>query len=253
MKHTDRVCIGMINDGTIDAALVLDLIQLAKIKDSRFDSFIQVQGKGQITRNRNKVVQEYLKQSAAEWLLFIDSDERLPPAMYKKLIEAADDRTRLIISALVFADFEDANDNKRPIPTIYYQDSENGFNPIDAYPLDQVIEVDGTGTGCLLIHRSVFLTIQKSATENQGKDWCWFIEGAINGTYWGEDLLFSRRLRSLGFKIFAHTGAILPHHKQFWLDDRHHALIREAVIKSHQEQSTSEVPLASDVPSTKEK
>lgn len=252
MKETDRICVGMINDGTIDANLVLDLISIAKVRNSGFDSFIQVQGKGQITRNRNKVIQEFFKQTDAQWLLFIDSDERLTKETWQKLRAAADDRDKKVISALVFADFETENNDKRPIPTIYSHSDDGGFSCIDDYPLDTVIEIGGCGTGCLLIHRSVLELVQQNATTHQGKDWCWFIEGAINGVYFGEDLLFSKRLHQLGVKIYAHTGAICAHHKDYWLDERHHAHIRDAVIKSKL-QSTSELPLGSDVPSTKEK
>ena len=251
MRAKDRVCIGMINDGSIDSMLVLDLIQLAKIKDARFEEFIQVQGKGQITRNRNKVVQEFLRQSSCEWLLFIDSDERLPQHAYKKLIDSADEQARKVVSGLVFADFEGENGGKRPIPTIYRNSETGGFNCIDDYPLDKLIEVDGFGGGCFLIHRSVLLLIQANATENQGKDWCWFIEGAIQGTYFGEDLLFSKTLQRLGVKMFAHTGAVLPHHKDFWLDDRHHTHIRNAVLESQAKSESEESP-TSDSPLIKE-
>jgi hypothetical protein len=110
-------------------------------------------------------------------------------------------------------------------------DSEKGLQPIDAYPEDQLIEVDAVGTGCILIHRSVLLDMQKQATPNQGSNWAWFVEGAIDGTYFGEDLLFSKRLKSMGYKIHAHTGAILPHHKQFWLDERHHTPMRDHAIQ----------------------
>lgn len=252
MKDSDRICVGMINDGSVDATLVLDLIQIAKVRNSGFDSYIQVQGKGQITRNRNKVVQEFLSQTDAQWLLFIDSDERLTKETWQKLRQSADDRTHKVVSALVFADFETENGDKRPLPTIYHSSDDEGFSCIDDYPLDSLIEIAGSGTGCLLIHRSVFLLIQENASPHQGKDWCWFVEGAINGRYFGEDLLFSRRLQQLGVKMYAHTGAICAHHKDYWLDDRHHAHIREAVIKSKL-QSASELPLGSDAPSTKEK
>jgi hypothetical protein len=138
------------------------------------------------------------------------------------------------VSGLVFAAFFDGDDGLRPVPTIYKMDMEKGLQPIDAYPIDKLIEVDATGTGCLLIHRKVLLDMQANATAHQGKDWAWFVEGAIDGTYFGEDLLFSKRLKSMGYKIFAHTGAILPHHKQFWLDDRHHIPMRNHAIQQSQ-------------------
>jgi hypothetical protein len=221
----------MVNNGTIDAMLAIDLIHIAKERNGHFDHMVQVGNIGLTTRSRNVVVKTFLEQTDAEWLLMIDSDERLSLEAWHKLLDAAHDKDRPIVSGLVFAAFFDGEDSLRPVPTIYRMDPEKGLEAIDGYPIDELIEVDATGTGCLLIHRSVLLDMQKQATSNQGKDWAWFVEGAIDGTYFGEDLLFSKRLKSMGYKIFAHTGAILPHHKQFWLDERHHIPMRNHAIQ----------------------
>jgi len=231
MKSSHRVCIGMVNNGTIDALLAMDLIHVAREKNGHFDHMVQVGNVGLTTRSRNVVVKTFLETTDADWLLMIDSDERLSLDTWHKLIDAAHDKDRPIVSGLVFAAFFDDEDGLRPLPTIYRMDSEKGLEAIDAYPEDQLIEVDAIGTGCILIHRSVLLEMQKQATPNQGKNWAWFVEGAIEGTYFGEDLLFSKRLKSMGFKIHAHTGAILPHHKQFWLDERHHTPMRDHAIQ----------------------
>ena len=224
----------MVNNGTIDALLAMDLIHVAREKGGHFDHLVQVGNVGLTTRSRNVVVKTFLETTDADWLLMIDSDERLSLQTWHKLIDSAHDKDRPIVSGLVFAAFFDGEDSLRPVPTIYRMDPEKGLEAIDAYPIDKLIEVDATGTGCLLIHRSVLLDMQKQATPNQGKDWAWFVEGAIDGTYFGEDLLFSKRLKSMGYKIFAHTGAILPHHKQFWLDDRHHIPMRNHAIQQSQ-------------------
>jgi len=234
MKASHRVCIGMVNNGTIDALLAMDLIHVAREKGGHFDHLVQVGNVGLTTRSRNVVVKTFLETTDADWLLMIDSDERLSLQTWHKLIDSAHDKDRPIVSGLVFAAFFDGEDSLRPVPTIYRMDPEKGLEAIDAYPIDKLIEVDATGTGCLLIHRSVLLDMQKQATPNQGKDWAWFVEGAIDGTYFGEDLLFSKRLKSMGYKIFAHTGAILPHHKQFWLDERHHIPMRNHAIQQSQ-------------------
>ena len=234
MKSSHRVCIGMVNNGTIDALLAMDLIHVAREKGGHFDHLVQVGNVGLTTRSRNVVVKTFLETTDADWLLMIDSDERLSLQTWHKLIDSAHDKDRPIVSGLVFAAFFDGEDSLRPVPTIYRMDPEKGLEAIDAYPIDKLIEVDATGTGCLLIHRSVLLDMQKQATPNQGKDWAWFVEGAIDGTYFGEDILFSKRLKSMGYKIFAHTGAILPHHKQFWLDDRHHIPMRNHAIQQSQ-------------------
>jgi len=224
----------MVNNGTINSLLAQDLIHIAIDPSQRFHNLVQVGNIGLTTRSRNIVIKTFLETTEAAWLLMIDSDERLSLEVFKKLVDAAHDKERPIVSGLVFAAFFDNEDALRPVPTIYKMDAEKGLEAIDAYPLDEVIEVDAVGTGCLLIHRSVLLEMQKQTTPNQGKDWAWFVEGAINGTYFGEDLLFSKRLQSIGYKIHAHTGAILPHHKQFWLDERHHTPMRDHAIQQSQ-------------------
>lgn len=229
----------------ISGLLAQDLIHIAKEKSGRFDHLVQVANIGLTTRSRNLVVKTFLETTSSKWLLMVDSDERLSIETWLKLIDAAHHIERPVMSGLVFAAFFDNNDNLRPIPTIYKMDMEKGLTAIDAYPINQIIEVDAVGTGCLLIHRDVLLDMQRQATENQGKDWAWFVEGAINGKYFGEDLLFSKRLKSMGYKIHAHTGAILPHQKQFWLDDRHHTLMRNAALNNY-EASGSNVPLADE-------
>lgn len=234
MKRTERVCIGIVNGGSIKSELVLDLLQLRGIKDSCFVDFIQVGNIGQTTKGRNLVVQNFLKLSKAEWLFMIDSDERLPLETWRRFLQSADKEHRKVVSGLVFADFEDDNGNKTPIPTIYRQNDTNGLQPIHDYPIDSLIEIDACGTGALMVHRSVLKLMQANATEHQGKDFAWFVEGAINGVWYGEDILFSRKLKQLGVKIFAHTGAISPHHKHYWLAEQHHAHIRQAALQQEQ-------------------
>lgn len=231
---SDKVCIGIVNDGTISALLAMDFIHISRHPKAQFDHMVQVGNIGLTTRSRNVVVKTFLETTDAEWLLMIDSDERLSLDTWFKLINTAHDKERPIVSGLVFAAFFDGDDALRPVPTIYLMDENQGLQPIDLYPEDQVIEVDAVGTGCLLVHRKVLLDLQEKATPNQGKNWAWFVEGAIDGTYFGEDLLFSKRLKSMGYKIHAHTGAILPHQKTFWLDQRHHFPMRQLAEQQNQ-------------------
>lgn len=245
MKQNHKVCIGIVNDGTLNSQLVIDLIHIARDSKQHFDSLVQVANLGLTTRSRNVVVLNYLKQTKAEWILLVDSDERLPVEVFNLLCDTAHDKDRKVVSGLVFAAFFDADDLLRPVPTIYRQTENEGLQAMDDYPINEVIEVAAAGTGCLLIHRSVIELMQKNSNVNQGTDWGWFVEGAIGGKYYGEDILFSKRLQSLGVKMYAHTGAILKHHKKFWLDERHHAPLREAAINS---KSAAAVPLTAAAP-----
>jgi GT2 family glycosyltransferase len=151
----------------------------------------------------------------------MDSDEQLSLEAFDKLIEAAHDKERPIVAGLVFASFEIGQPYPQPVPTIF-QDAPEGFLPLNNYDKDSLFQVDAAGTGCLLIHRSVLETMRENADPHQGDSWCWFWDGPIDGIWIGEDLQFCRRVRSLGFPIYVHTGAILPHSKSYWLDDRQH-------------------------------
>jgi hypothetical protein len=232
MKLKDKVVVGMVNDGSVDANLVIDLLQIRGKRTNRFDSFIQVSNIGLLTRSRNLLVKNFINETNAAWLLMIDSDQRLELDTWDKLIEAADEKDRPVLSGLVFAAFFGDDNSLRPVPVIYRDLPDSGLQAIDDYPINKVIKIDASGTGIMLIHRNVLLELQEKATENQGKDWAWFVDGAIGGRWFGEDLLFSKRLASLGIPMHVHTGAISAHNKNFWLDQRHHKIFRDAAIES---------------------
>ena len=233
MKSGDTVCIGLVTNGSINDKLVVDFLAISA-QTKRFESILTVANIGTTTKSRNIIVLNFLNTSSAEWLLMIDSDERLPLEAFHKLINAAHDKERRVVSALVFAQFGDDEQGLRPVPTIYRQLEGAGLQAMDDYPLDSVIPIAAAGTGCLLVHRSVLEEMRKIGSPNMGTQWCWFFEGAIEGTYFGEDILFSKRLSAMGVQMYAHTGAILQHQKKFWLDDRQHAAFREAAIEASQ-------------------
>jgi hypothetical protein len=67
------------------------------------------------------------------------------------------------------------------------------------------VEVDATGTGCLLIETRVFLDLQKpyfQFTPNPDKE----IGGVI-----GEDIWFCHKAREAGYKIFVDTSVPVGH------------------------------------------
>jgi GT2 family glycosyltransferase len=222
MKSAHKVSVGACDPGNVNGGFAYSLIQLAQSRSSRLGPFIRIKGSGLLSKQRNRLVKQFL-ETKSDWLLMMDSDEQLPVSAFDKLIEAAHDKDRPVIAGLVFASFETGLPYPKPVPTIF-QDTVDGFLPLYKYDKDSLFQVDAAGTGCLLIHRSVLEAIQADADPHQGKDWCWFWDGPINGEWIGEDLQFCRRVRSLGFPIYVHTGAILQHSKSYWLDDRQHDL-----------------------------
>jgi hypothetical protein len=221
MRSRETVCIAIPHDGSIDAQMTLDLVTLMRERKTRIDSLQLVQGVGLLARTRNIIVKNFLDDSKADWLLMVDSDQSLPVKAFDLLIETANKDDRPVLAGLVFAAFYE-NEILRPVPAIYSMSAEGSMIPIDDYPKDQLFQIDGAGTGCILVHRDVLEAIRAKANPNQGTDWCWFFDGALDGRWFSEDLLFCRKINALGFPIFVHTGAILGHHKQFWLDERQH-------------------------------
>lgn len=227
MKSAHKVSIGSCDPGTVNGAFAYRLIQLAQARSARLGPFVRVKGSGLLSKQRNRVVKQFLDGTKSDWLLLIDSDEQLSLEAFDKLLETAHDKERPVVAGLVFAGFGiEGAPYPKPVPAIF-QDAPEGFLPLYKYDKDSVFEIDAAGTGCLLIHRSVLEKMRETADANQGTDWCWFWDGPLDGNWIGEDLLFCRRIRALGFPIYVNTGAILPHQKSYWLDERHHYLWKD--------------------------
>jgi hypothetical protein len=227
MKSAHKVSIGSCDPGTVNGAFAYRLIQLAQARSARLGPFVRVKGSGLLSKQRNRVVKQFLDGTKSDWLLLIDSDEQLSLEAFDKLLETAHDKERPVVAGLVFAGFGiEGAPYPKPVPAIF-QDAPEGFLPLYKYDKDSVFEIDAAGTGCLLIHRSVLEKMRETADKNQGPDWCWFWDGPVDGNWIGEDLLFCRRIRALGFPIYVNTGAILPHQKSYWLDERHHHLWKD--------------------------
>jgi len=227
MKSAHKVSIGSCDPGSVNGAFAYRLIQLAQARSARLGPFVRVKGSGLLSKQRNRVVKQFLDGTKSDWLLLIDSDEQLTLEAFDKLLETAHDKERPVVAGLVFAGFGiEGAPYPKPVPAIF-QDAPEGFLPLYKYDKDSVFEIDAAGTGCLLIHRSVLEKMRETADKNQGTDWCWFWDGPVDGNWIGEDLLFCRRIRALGFPIYVNTGAILPHQKSYWLDERHHQLWKD--------------------------
>jgi len=227
MKSAHKVSIGSCDPGTVNGAFAYRLIQLAQARSARLGPFVRVKGSGLLSKQRNRVVKQFLDGTKSDWLLLIDSDEQLTLEAFDKLLETAHDKERPVVAGLVFAGFGiEGAPYPKPVPAIF-QDAPEGFLPLYKYDKNSVFEIDAAGTGCLLIHRSVLEKMRETADKNQGPDWCWFWDGPVDGNWIGEDLLFCRRIRALGFPIYVNTGAVLPHQKSYWLDERHHQLWKD--------------------------
>jgi hypothetical protein len=176
---------------------------------------------GGVVEGRNRVAEAFLERDS-DWLFVIDTDMGFTPDTLERLIQAADPVERPIVGALCFAWRELAQDGmsgfrSAPRPTIFdYVDTPEGtkFMGVTTYPADDVVQYAGTGSACVLIHRTVIEKIQ----ENYGSTWYDRIRGD-DGKPLGEDISFCVRANSCGFPIHVHTGVKTTHLKQLWVSE----------------------------------
>lgn len=221
MRVRDKVTIGWLDPGQVDGMFALSIAAVYAQRLTRIDALIRIEAGGLLSRGRNELVDRFMTTSTAEWLLMIDSDEQLSIETFDKLIDAVHDVDRPIMAGLYFGAWP-GEYYPAACPLIFRAVPDSSkFLPITDYPTDTVIEIDSAGTGCLLIHRSVFEKFQADASPHQGRSWCWFQDMPVNGDWFSEDHFFCARAKSLGYPIYAHTGATLPHRKRFWLSEKH--------------------------------
>lgn len=196
-------------------------------------------GTAGIPDGRNEVAARFLDETDGEWLWFVDTDMGFAPDTVDRLVASADRATRPVMGGLCFAQ---RRIEPRPfhasrfgiIPTVYQYvetDDEVGFAPIEAYDVDTVIEVSGTGAACLLIHRSALEKVRASYGD------AWFDPAkhptGLKGKprTFSEDLSFCVRLAAVGVPVHVDTAVKTVHEKGgIFLDedayDRQQALAR---------------------------
>ena len=159
----------------------------------------------------------------AEWLFWLDTDMGFLADTLERLIEVADPVERPIVGALCFTQRETSEDGMggwrcAAAPTIFdwiHQDDQQGFAVRWDYPVDTLTRCAGTGSACVLVHRSVYERVY----EKYGRSW---YDKAFNPTMrkeTSEDLSFCMRAVSVGVPVHVHTGVRTSHQKTIWLSE----------------------------------
>jgi hypothetical protein len=172
---------------------------------------------------RNKAVRQFLDERLADWLFWIDTDMGFPSDVIDRLLEVADPKSAPIVGGLCFTQRETGPDglggwHTRATPTIFdwlHIDEQQGFAVRWDYPMDSVVRCAGTGSACVLIHRSVFERMEKRF----GPKWYDRIPNQSMGQLTSEDLSFCMRAGALNIPVHVHTGVKISHHKPVWLSE----------------------------------
>lgn len=184
---------------------------------------------------RNQMVDRFLKMDPGpEWFWFIDTDQTFTPDTLDRLVESADPTERPIVGALVYSFNVDQAQKTRPTIWTWTDDGPQRWSTCPRHRmLGPEHGVHGTGTGCLLIHRSVLETVQKSENPAGGTwgdtAWPWFRYGDWinpdgNPDVFGEDLTFMARVGAAGIPVHVNTDVVVGHIKKVVIDDVYHAL-----------------------------
>jgi hypothetical protein len=180
-------------------------------------------GSDGLVEARNKSVRHFLQDKTADWLWWIDTDMGFEPDTIDRLLEAADPETRPMVGGLCFSLRESEPDEMGgwrtvPTPTVFDWaniDGQMGFAVRWDYKANTLTQCAGTGSACLLIHRSVF----EAVAEKFGPIWYDRVPNTSTGQLVSEDLSFCMRAQAAGVPLFVHTGVRTTHAKTAWVGE----------------------------------
>lgn len=225
MTHSvkERITIGWCDGGSVEgrfmSGIVNTVIEAPKHKLNIVNT-IRVQG-NQIARQRQSLWDFWSNLSDSEWLLWVDSDIVLTMPVLNMIWEAADKKTKPVVTGTYFVSSQNEQSLMQPVPALYLETGDQYRTQlIHPLPENQVIPVDVAGFGLMLMHRSIIEPVKKAAGdisvfgENQ----------QAADKFISEDVSFCRNLKKAGIQLYAHTGATVQHMKTFSFDQNYYNL-----------------------------
>lgn len=236
---------------------------LGEIPDEWFYSFVGLQKTPSLKLSkvsnrpadvaRNQIITELEK----DWLFFMDADQSFASETLLKLLSW----DLPIVSGLYFkspgapyphcyqyaykgneAEQKDAHFYAPIIQPIVqflmkHKDKLNGGEAV-ILPSTQedLIECDGIGAGCILVHRRVLDAIESP----------WFQYN--KGTFIGEDFYFCRKVQAAGFKIFVDPGVICGHKAKGLIGPEH--FLHFITTQNKKDESIHPYPYGDEPPKT---
>jgi hypothetical protein len=203
-----EVVVGMIHDDKMNSRFVRCLTGLIRSRDIPAALYCE-SGGGALDKGRNVIVQKFLQNEEAEWLLFLDTDMFFGLEAYDKLCETAQAKYPDPVSGVYFAN------ERPPRPAMHRWDEDGHAVGITDWSEHDVLEVDGTGAGFLMVHRDVY-TKMNNPDEYYGRAGSWFTQNALGpaGQLLNEDSSFCLRAQQHGYKIWVDTDVFVGHIKE---------------------------------------
>ena len=216
-----KVCIGNINRGSLSTAFVSGLLHAAQSGGAVTNWQYHCAGP-YLDAARNTVVHGFLRDTDADWLLFIDSDIGFNGDQVDELVADVDPYVTPVVGGLYMNPTVDGHvkpvaytEGTRTVTTYGGVTLEAvHFDQIDLPPPDAAdMVVDAIGTGFMAIHRHL---LEKMA-ERFDHPREWFACEVQDGTALGEDFAFCRRVRSMGYPIVLNPRVRVAHLKDILL------------------------------------
>ena len=212
----DAVVAGYVHGGTVRAEFCASLLDLVTKGPVPVETVLAYQSGPNICTGRNQLVNSFLTEYSAPWLLMLDTDMVFSESTAARLIAAADPLERPVVGALCFSQ----NFGGAPYSTMYdLTEPEPGrlaFARRSEWPEDECVEVSATGAACLLMHRDALEKVRKTSNDVAAP---WFRELPIGAplALMGEDMTFCLRAAAAGIPVHVHTGVQVGHMKPVML------------------------------------
>jgi GT2 family glycosyltransferase len=172
------------------------------IPSAFFDSFIAMEkpnftyfrtSNGPIDDMRNALTMEALAAGCTHMIL-MDTDQCYPVNTITKLLS----HKLPVVGGMV-------NRRYPPFDPLLLKGDIGGYKTIEDWEPDTLVEVDATGTGCILFEMDVFRKMPGP----------WFRFRRQEGRLIGEDIGFCADLKAAGYKIYVDTAVEIGHLSHF--------------------------------------
>lgn len=210
-----RVMVGNVNPGLVTSdymKALLDFMLYDLQNRQIFRGYLPWRASSLIDIYRNMIVDQFLTQTDDDYLWFIDSDIVIDNTTLYSLVDTCEEFGFPLISGI----YPTVDQFGMVHPSLWRLGEENGRTTmvqLKDVPNEPLVEVDGVGAGCLLIHRSL---LEKMRAE-YGPAKPWFDMGVFFGIPFGEDYTFCMRVKEMGFPIMANTKVRVDHFKELKL------------------------------------
>jgi len=194
------------------------------IPSAFFDSFISMEkppfvylrtSNGPIDEMRNAIVKDAFESNCTH-LIMMDTDQVYDPKTIPRLLS----HNLPIVGCLVYRRYP-------PFDPLMLRGEMGKYQTVEEWDKDALVEVDATGTGCLLFDMEVF--------RKMPAPWFRARREPETGKPIGEDIGFCSELRAAGYKVFVDTAVPAGHLSQMQITDGSWRLYRRLNELSKQE------------------